>query len=349
MKRYLVFMDKRFMSIGRRELALLAKSKTTEIKEFRTDNFIVVETDAEIARAAKDTIFIYEIIPLIAALKYREGINGEIVRSIEDSIGKKDPFRIEVINLESKSESSAKTAEVALGREMERDGFTADLKAPKIFVCVIFNQDNVLIGKIDSGMQSFQSIDEFRRFNKERDKISRAEFKLREAFEYFGVDAKGIGRALDIGAAPGGWTKMLHNMGISTIAVDNATLDSSILGNVTVLEDEKLLETAGNAKIIQIKKRAGAIDTDVLGKSGKFDMLLIDANISPKESADLALSFSSLLNSNAYLILTVKLIDYKTGKHISDVRDSLSKKFGSVRIKKLPYNRLELTVCARKS
>ncbi len=55
--------------------------------------------------------------------------------------------------------------------------------------------------------------------------ISRAEFKLLEALEVFGVSLPSRGRALDLGAAPGGWTRLLLEASLSVVAVDPANLD----------------------------------------------------------------------------------------------------------------------------
>ena len=45
-----------------------------------------------------------------------------------------------------------------------------------------------------------------RRFRREKEQVSRAEFKMLEALEAFRIDLPAGGVALDLGAAPGGWT-----------------------------------------------------------------------------------------------------------------------------------------------
>src|SRR5205085_10683336 len=57
------------------------------------------------------------------------------------------------------------------------------------------------------------------------EQISRSEFKLLEALEVFGVTLPARGRALDLGAAPGGWTRLLLDAGLYVVAVDPANLD----------------------------------------------------------------------------------------------------------------------------
>src|SRR5207253_8728200 len=46
-----------------------------------------------------------------------------------------------------------------------------------------------------------------------------------EALEVFGVTLPTKGRALDLGAAPGGWTRLLLEAGLHVVAVDPANLD----------------------------------------------------------------------------------------------------------------------------
>ena len=58
---------------------------------------------------------------------------------------------------------------------------------------------------------------------------SRAYFKLEEALDLAGVDDLHGSRALDLGAAPGGWTEVLLDRGASVVAVDPGALDASVV------------------------------------------------------------------------------------------------------------------------
>ena len=57
---------------------------------------------------------------------------------------------------------------------------------------------------------------------------SRAYFKLAEALDLAGVEDLGGKRALDLGAAPGGWTECLLDRGASVVAVDPGALDDAV-------------------------------------------------------------------------------------------------------------------------
>jgi len=71
------------------------------------------------------------------------------------------------------------------------------------------------------------------------DAPSRSTLKLAEAFQQFLADADSLAlqpdmRAVDLGAAPGGWTWQLISRGIRVIAVDNADLKGDLVDNAMV-------------------------------------------------------------------------------------------------------------------
>ena len=55
-------------------------------------------------------------------------------------------------------------------------------------------------------------------------------------------------------------------------------------------------------------------------------------------------SLTELLNKNASLIMTTKLVTKDFNKHINTIITGLSKNFKNIKIKKLPHNRREFTV-----
>jgi 23S rRNA (cytidine2498-2'-O)-methyltransferase len=348
---YLIFIDKRFMGKARKELESLLGGRLYELKELNTDKFLAMESsinETELVKKASEAIFVNNVIPVVAVLDKKDP-DSKIIETLKSCLTKDETFRLEVLHYESKSEANAKAEEVRIGRKLESMGYFANLFMPDVLVYVIFSLGKVIVGKLDKKLSTY-TIDEFRRFNNTQYKVSRSEFKLREAFECFGIDINRVESALDIGAAPGGWTKVLAEHGIRTVAVDIAPLNYSVLrkfSEVEIIEDEKALNLGGKRKITHIKKSAHKIDMDALKKQ-KFDMLLIDANIAPLENAKLASSFSATLNRGAYLIMTIKLIDKNIDKHISEVREALKKDYSSIRLKKLPYNRMEITCFAVK-
>lgn len=66
------------------------------------------------------------------------------------------------------------------------------------------------------------------RLAREDDQVSRAEGKLVEALAVFGLEPPRGGTAVDLGAAPGGWTRVLRQRGLSVTAVDPGALDPRV-------------------------------------------------------------------------------------------------------------------------
>lgn len=63
---------------------------------------------------------------------------------------------------------------------------------------------------------------------------SRAYLKLWEVFTRVGVQPQAGERCVDLGAAPGGWTWVLANLGTAVLAVDKAPLADELLGRPNI-------------------------------------------------------------------------------------------------------------------
>ncbi|MFQ6050727.1 MAG: SAM-dependent methyltransferase [Candidatus Hydrothermarchaeota archaeon] len=118
--------------------------------------------------------------------------------------------------------------------------------------------------------------------------LNRAMLKLEEVFELH-RDWIPKERVLDIGASPGGWTKVLSRYAKEVIAVDSAPLEPSVakLPNVRFLQ-----------------KRAEDLSLDEVGE---LDMVTNDVNLLHKESAALTLKFRRCLVDGGKIIHTTKL------------------------------------------
>lgn len=331
MQEYLIFADPRFRKNAAREVRELFSAMDTAA----SNRFFAAQTgkrDTEVLRSTGRSTFVDAAIPLVGRSRYSDGDYSKIIKELEKILKKKESFRIEVLNINSLSRENAKSIEVKIGRELEAQGYPANLDRPKTMVYLVLTRRWAFIGRLPGNKVAFGSLDPFRENKFIEGKISRAEFKLKEAFEYFSPRGK-IKNVLDLGAAPGGWTNFMLKSGARVVAVDNALLDYGKLAN---------------KNFVHIKKNAQDVDSGVLREEhGLFDALLIDMNINPKISAALAQRFSDTLKKGACLILTVKLVDYRVGRHLDDVREEL-RGFKSIRFKKLPHNRMELTCFAVK-
>jgi len=372
---YIVFVDHRFSNIVEREFASLPNCnieayKVRNNKKLNTLFFKVVANDIDFEKISKASVFIDFIIGVdltlqINALDYQK-IEEAIAKIINDSKAK--TFKIEVKKIDFSSNETAKSIEVRLGRELEKQGYIANLNNPELIVYCLLLRNAIILGHSIVGSNRL-TLDLFRQANREKnDFVNRAEYKLKEAVEAFGIDLSMHKIALDIGAAPGGWSHYLLQHGIKVVAVDNALLDyKKFIGKkILVITNEKERLRLDNIENISlhgfeeeieigeydlIHLKTSVLDEHIaklLDKLGKFDMLTIDTNTAPLESASIANRLADFLAGNAVLVMTIKLISKAFSKHISEAVEELSKNYASIKVKKLPHNRQEVTLFASK-
>ncbi|UHA73101.1 SAM-dependent methyltransferase [Paenibacillus sp. 481] len=163
------------------------------------------------------------------------------------------------------------------------------------------------------------------RFQREDGQISRAKFKLLEAEKTFGLDFSAYHTALDIGAAPGGWTSLLLERGVFVTAVDPAKMHPSLM-------DHPNLQYYG--------KNAA----DVAFESNEFDLLVCDMSWSPKVTAQLVYQLLDAVKPGGTVIVTLKLMHKKPLQTIRDVTEMYEQHLHILRAKQLFHNRDEITL-----
>ncbi|MGC8680347.1 MAG: SAM-dependent methyltransferase, partial [Candidatus Micrarchaeia archaeon] len=362
-----IILDEKFFNYGKRELETLLNSDISFKKI--SNKLFLFESDEEIP-SSTHFIVIEGILKVNEVGRFApDSIDYEkIIKAAEELLSKKNTFKIEVINAEFHNIQSAKDIAVKVGSELESKGYIPDLKNPLLYIYIFFTGIGTYIGKAENNNQL--NIDAFRAADSKD--ISRAQFKLKEAINYFKIDTRRIKFALDIGAAPGGWSLEMLSRNVKVIAIDNAYLDYKFLckdnKKCVVFADDKfsdlgsfqnisLLPTASITNIndllnedfslYHIKRNINNLDVDFINKiKNIINFIMIDMNVMPKESAHQAIRFASTLNNDACLIMTIKLFDTNINKYIKDV-EILNKFYKIIGIKKLPHNRNELTLYAK--
>jgi 23S rRNA C2498 (ribose-2'-O)-methylase RlmM len=170
------------------------------------------------------------------------------------------------------------------------------------------------------------------RIPRDPEAVSRAEAKLLEAWEAFGMGHRAQGgRALDLGAAPGGWSRVLAGKGFRVEAVDPALLDSRVVALPAVTHHA---ETARSFL---------SRDKD------DFALLVSDMKMDPSLAGDLlAACAPRLLRERGRMLTTLKL-----GKGMSALKQArdglarLAKAYEILEARQLYFNRSEITVLAR--
>ncbi|WP_054955806.1 SAM-dependent methyltransferase [Paenibacillus dakarensis] len=164
------------------------------------------------------------------------------------------------------------------------------------------------------------------RFQREEGQISRAKFKLLEAERQFEIPFSSFHNALDIGAAPGGWTSFLLERGLKVTAVDPAKMHESLLDHP-------------NLRIVN--KNA----SDVKFKEAQFDLLVCDMSWSPKLMARLVTDLLYALAPGGTAVVTVKLLTKKPMALVHEIMDIFEDSRMQIQgAKQLFHNRDEITL-----
>ncbi|WP_052888860.1 SAM-dependent methyltransferase [Thermogemmatispora carboxidivorans] len=176
-----------------------------------------------------------------------------------------------------------------------------------------------------------------RHFARLPEQISRAELKLLEALEVFNLTLPTEGEALDLGAAPGGWTRLLLQAGLHVVAVDPAAL-------APALHEEARL------RLEHKRCSAEVYLAEALHRSRRFAVITNDMRMDARDAARLLVRAADLLRGDGFVLSVLKL-PHAT-KHIQPLpvlREALAILQGTyaiVKARQLFHNRQEVTVVA---
>ena len=160
--------------------------------------------------------------------------------------------------------------------------------------------------------------------------ISRSEFKLEELFKTANLDLPARGAALDLGASPGGWTRILRRHGFSVWAVDPAALDPRI---------------APDPGVRHVRTTAGAF----LAEPGPpFDLIVNDMRMVPELSCQIMRQAAPRLTSGGHAIVTLKITPASAVRSVEGCLRILGRAYEVVFARQLFHNRNEVTVVARR-
>jgi len=217
----------------------------------------------------------------------------------------------------------------------EETGAIEMIKKPQIVVSLLCTMHKGYLGisTVEDNLSSWPG--GARQFAQTPEQISRAEFKLLEALEIFGVILPSQGRVLDLGAAPGGWTRLLLEAGLEVVAVDPARLDAR-------LDKRKHLE--------HYRGYAEDYLEEAISRRSRFDLIVNDMRMDAREAARLLARVSPCLRTDGFVLSVFKL------PHATPVinplatlkaaMDTLHRSYAIVQANQLFHNRQEVTVIA---
>ena len=162
--------------------------------------------------------------------------------------------------------------------------------------------------------------------------ISRAYYKIAEAFAWAGFQIRPKERIVEIGSSPGGACQWLLEQGARVTGIDPAEMDPAVLQHPNF--------SHWRNRSIQVKRRAFS----------QFRILVCDANVTPNYTLDTVEAIVNYPTSNFRgLVLTMKLPEWEHAQeipaHIERVR---SWGFEWVEARQLAHNRREYCLAARK-
>lgn len=214
-------------------------------------------------------------------------------------------------------------------------GAIESIKKPVVVISILCSDHHAYLG-ISTAQENLSSWPGgARHYAQTEEQISRAEFKLLEALEVFEIAFPTHGRALDLGAAPGGWTRILLEKGLSVIAVDPAQLDPRL---------------ANKPNLLHYRGYAEQFIQEAINKHQRFYLIVNDMRMDARDAARLLVKAAACLSSDGLVISTLKL------PHKSAIMNPLSifyeaeailqQGYDFIRSRQLFHNRQEVTVLA---
>jgi 23S rRNA (cytidine2498-2'-O)-methyltransferase len=162
------------------------------------------------------------------------------------------------------------------------------------------------------------------------ERVSRSEFKLEEAIATFGLELPAGGKAVDLGASPGGWTRILRQHGQEVWSVDPGSLDPRLRG------DRRIHHEATTAGRFFAANRV------------RFDVVVNDMRMDQVMSARMMLDAAAHLRRGGLAIVTLK----GGGKNPLDGArrgiEVLREQYDVLHARQLHHNRNEITVVAHR-
>ncbi|MBA7603016.1 Ribosomal RNA large subunit methyltransferase M [subsurface metagenome] len=324
-----------FEGNGRREILKLLPSSKVRKLFFKGNLYMecgLPEEEAVEALREADTTYLGRVFPVDAEVKIsaaKASVEALYEAVSIGDLGAGDTFRVSCTRRGS-HEFRSRDVEVRVGMRLEEEtDAVVDLHEPSKTVVVQIFQDLAYVGVTPSVNLLVKEIKRFRKYAKGERPFTRAEFKIREALKAFDVEVTNDFRVLDVGAAPGGWTKVLAGMARVVVAVDPADLHPSVeeMPNVT-----------------HLRCRAEDLPEDI----GMFDLITNDMNISPTESAEIMNALAELHREGGAAIITVKFVTRERRRHTREALGILGEAYTGFKVKRLPHNRNETTVYMRK-
>lgn len=231
-------------------------------------------------------------------------------------------FSVQVRTLEG-TPLNAKEVEADLQEALAQAG-SYDRRKPFLVISVVVGPNEAWLGlsAADDNLSPWNGGQHH--LAKREEQISRAEFKLLEALEAFRLRPQKGHRALDLGAAPGGWSRVFCDRGLKVTAVDPADLDS---------------------RLKQVDHQKMTAQRYLKTTTPPYHWLLNDMKMDAVDSAKLTVEYFPRLGRKANVLMTLKLPEGdEAPKKLAQALKELHVAYQILQVKQLFHNRNEVTV-----
>jgi 23S rRNA (cytidine2498-2'-O)-methyltransferase len=207
---------------------------------------------------------------------------------------------------------------------LEAGGFELNVRRPEevVSIQIVGSEAWIGVSKASENLSDWAGGE--RRYKRDCERISRAEFKLLEAIDTFKIPLPRSGRAIDLGAAPGGWSRTLVERGLHVTAVDPAALDGRLRLHPMVRH-----------------LRVRAQESEHL-LAGTFEVLFSDMRMDSIMAAQIMCGMKDHLKHNGIFLVTLKLPRRQATKKMERAIGILRTHFVVKEVRQLFHNRSEV-------
>lgn len=228
------------------------------------------------------------------------------------------------------SEAAVTGGQIAMWlRSLAEENVHHGENSDQILSCTVLGAD-IYLGLGDARTNLSHRMGGAVHYDMSRFPVSRAGAKLAEAFEAFPLtQISQPARAIDLGAAPGGWTAVLVEHGFRVDAIDPGELHPSV---------------ASHPQVTSHRVKA----QDWRPQMGGYDLLTCDVNWSAKETALAVVDLARHLVVGGFGVVTIKLNKGPAMPQIEAVKTILASRFRMEAVRLLFHNRREVTLFLRR-
>lgn len=274
--------------------------------------------------SATQAAFIRHICPVMQTLPLE-------LKNLQNAIASQIPLfdRTQTLSVQIRSTNKGINRSELRNRlvdDLVTSGLNVTVKDPVQIISIFCADTTIYFGFSNAAENLSNWAGGMHRFAHEDEQISRAEFKLLEAIEVFNLALPVQGIALDLGASPGGWTRILRKRGLSVVAVDPGDLAESLRNDPGISYHRQLVQQY------------------LPTCHDRFDLIVNDMRMDATDSAKNMIAASEYLTENGLAIMTLKLPSKGVKNVMNRAIAMLENYYQIIGIRNLFHNRQEATL-----